>query len=98
MKKIFVSIPCTDHMAELPARCIAAHEKYDALNVKVFTPKDVVPDSSTPYATCLGKTIEKVLEVDEVVFANGWAYSKGCTMEMHAAQTYGKKWFVDVKI
>lgn len=98
MKTIFVSIPCTDHMAELPARCKAAHEKYDVPGVKAFTPKDVVPDSSTPYNTCMGKTIEKILECDEVIFADGWADSKGCRMEHFACENYGIPYKTDAKI
>lgn len=98
MKKIFVSIPYTDHQAEFPGRCKVAHERYDSKDVKVFTPKDVVPDSATPYACCMGKTIEKLLECDEVIFADGWADSKGCRLEHYACVNYEIPYFVDVKI
>lgn len=90
-------IPLHRSLAELPARCKAAHEKYDAPGIKVFTPKDVIPDSATPYNTCMGKTIEKILECDEVIFA-GWADSRGCRMEHFACENYGIPYRTDVKI
>lgn len=98
MKKIFVSIPYTGHEAEFPERCRKAHERYDSKDVKVFTPKDVIQDSATPYNTCMGKTIEKILECDEVIFADGWADSRGCRMEHFACENYGIPYRTDVKI
>lgn len=98
MKKIFISIPYTDHQAEFPGRCQAAHEKYDAKDVRVFTPKDVIPDSATPYNTCMGKTIEKILDCDEVIFADGWAESKGCRDEHYICVNHDIPHFVDVMI
>ena len=98
MKKIFVSIPYTDHQAEFPERCAMAHKRYDAKDTVVFTPKDVVRDSATPYACCMGKTIEKILECDEVIFADGWADSRGCRLEYYACVNYDIPHFVDVKI
>lgn len=98
MKKMFVSIPYTNHEAEFPERCKRAHERHDSIDVKVFTPKDVIPDSATPYSTCMGKTVEKILECDQVIFADGWADSKGCRTEHFVCANYDIPYFVDVKI
>ena len=97
-KWIYVSIPYTGHEAEMPARCKAAHERYDAPGVVVWTPRDVIKDSATPYESCMGKCIEKEMQCDEVVFANGWAESRGCTLEMNTCQVYEIDWKVDAKL
>lgn len=97
-KWIYVSIPYTGHEAEMPARCKAAHERYDAPGVVVWTPRDVIKDSATPYECCMGKCIETEMQCDEVIFANGWAESRGCTLEMNACQVYEIDWKVDAKL
>ena len=97
-KWIYVSIPYTDHENEMPARCMAAHERYDAPGVQVWTPRDVIKDSATPYEACMGKCIEKEMQCDEVIFANGWSESKGCTLEMNVCQVYGIAWKVDARL
>lgn len=97
-KWIYVSIPYTGHETEMPARCKAAHERYDAPGVVVWTPRDVIKDSATPYECCMGKCIEKEMQCDEVIFANGWAESRGCTLEMNTCHVYCIDWKVDAKL
>lgn len=97
-KRIYVSIPYTGHEADFPARCKAAHEKYDAPDVTVITPKDVITDSATPYNTCMGKCMEILLGCDEAVFADGWAESKGCSLEAQATIIYGIPHKTDARI
>lgn len=38
----------------------------------------------------LGKSIEKMAEVDAVVFMKGWETARGCTLEYDVARLYGK--------
>ena len=97
-KWIYVSIPYTGCEAAFPDRCNEAHRRYDREGVKVWTPRDVVKDSSTPYESCMGKCIEAEMQCDEVIFANGWADSMGCTLEMTVAQIYGIEWKVDARL
>ena len=97
-KWIYVSIPYTGHENDMPARCKAAHEKYDADGVVVWTPRDVVKDSGTPYEACMGMCIEKEMQCDEVIFASGWYLSKGCTLEKEVCEIYGIDYKVDAKL
>lgn len=97
-KWIYVSIPYTGHEHEMPERCKAAHERYDSPDVHVWTPRDVINDSATPYECCMGKCIEREMQCDEVIFASGWADSRGCTLEMNVCQIYGIPYKVDARL
>ena len=96
--KVYVSIPYTGHEADFPARCDKAHERHDKSGDTIITPRDVIKDSSTPYEICMGKCIETLLGCKKAIFADGWADSKGCTLEMNVCQIYGIEWKVDVGI
>ena len=51
----------------------------------------VNPDHSLPYNVLLGNDIAALLECDAVLFLDGWTASQGCTLEMKAAEIYGKE-------
>lgn len=97
-KWIYVSIPYTGHEDDMPARCKAAHDKYDQDDVIVWTPRDIIKDSSMPYEGCMGHCIEREMQCDEVIFAGGWAESRGCTLEMEVCHIYGIEWKVDARL
>lgn len=94
---IFVSIPYSGHEDVFPERCRKAHERHDSEGV-VFTPQDIINDSSMPYSLCMGKTIERLLECNRVIFADGWADSRGCNLEHRCAEIYGIEISVDARI
>ena len=82
----------------MPARCKAAHERYDAPGVVVWTPRDVIKDSATPYECCMGKCIETEMQCDEVVFAGEWYLSHGCALEKEVCEIYGISYKVDARL
>lgn len=95
--KLYVSIPYTGYEDNFEVRCKDAKAKY-SMDYLVVTPKDVIRDSATPYETCMGKCIEALLMCDEAVFADGWADSRGCNLEMQACIIYNKPYKTDSKI
>lgn len=96
-KRLYVSIPYTGHEADFPKRCEKARDKYSK-DYNVITPKQIIRDSSIPYNICMGKCIEALLDCDEVLFADGWSESKGCSLEMGACMIYNKPYKTDAQI
>jgi len=87
-KRIWISLPMSGYSDDfIDARLRKAKEKYSPLG-KVITPRDAVPDRSTPYNMALGKCVEMIMTCQMAVFLNGWEYSHGCRIEDFTCSTF----------
>ena len=90
--RIYVSIPISGRSieeAKLHATAIA--RQLTAFGHEVVTPFDVCPDRNKPYAYCMGRDIEVLLECDALAIGNEWFNCRGCLLEKAAAEIYGIK-------
>ena len=87
---VYISIPISGHD---PARQreIAEGVKrwFEKMGHRAWTPFDICPPSA-PYPECMGRDIERLLKCDLVVACYGWRDSRGCRLEVAAAEIYGK--------
>lgn len=95
--KIYISLPISGHYIEdVKKRCEAAKKKIKAKGHEPVSPIDLCNgDYSQPYSYYLGIDIQALLECDAVLFLDGYQNSKGCTLELAAAQIYGKRRFFE---
>jgi hypothetical protein len=49
-------------------------------------PVDINPDPETPYAECMRRDIAALVECEAIYMLNGWAESKGATLEHQIAE------------
>lgn len=88
--KIYVSIPISGRpLDDAKAHANSIAGQLASHGHEVVTPFDVCPDSSKPYACCMGRDIEALLGCDAIVIGDGWGNSRGCRLERAAAQIYG---------
>ena len=90
--KIYISLPITGNdIKKVEERCNAAKEKVKAKGYEPISPIDLCDgDYSKPYSYYIGIDLQALLECDAVLFLDGYQNSKGCTLELAAAQIYGK--------
>ena len=92
--KAFISIPISGQEEKAQRR---AKEIKDSLvnffdGIEVVTPFEISNnDLSKPYHWYMGKDIEKLLQCDLVIQAEGWRQSKGCQCEAATADVYSIK-------
>lgn len=90
--KVYVSIPITGRpLDDAKAHAKAIAEQFAAHGHEVITPFDVCPDTDKPYAYCMGRDIEVLLECDAIAIGNEWFNSCGCRLEKAAAEIYDIK-------
>jgi len=95
--RLYISIPYKGDDKEFAERSIAAHNKYDAQDVRVITSHDVT-DPASPTETMVGKRIEALLTCESAVFAFGWPQTLECQLEFDACNRYGIPYKTDVHI
>lgn len=95
--KIYISLPITGHdIKKVEEMCNAAKEKIKSKGHEPVSPLDLCNgDYSKPYSYYIGVDMQAILECDAVLFLDGYKNSKGCTLELAAAQIYGKKRFFE---
>lgn len=92
--KVFISIPISGREEEAQRQ---AKEIKDWLvehfeDMEIITPFEISNnDLSKPYHWYMGKDIERLLQCDIVIQAEGWKKSKGCQCEAATADVYGIK-------
>lgn len=93
--KVFISLPISGQEKEAQIR---ANEMKEWLSenfghfMKIITPFEICKnDLDKPYHYYMGKDIEKLLQCQIVIQAEGWEKSKGCQCEAATANIYGIK-------
>ena len=92
--KVYISLPITGRdIHEVRCRIDRTKALLQQHGHIPVSPLDleVNPDLTQPYATLLGRDISALLECEAVLFLDGYTASRGCLLEMEAAQIYGKK-------
>lgn len=92
--RTYISLPISGHpIREVERRIERAKKHLRKMGHEPVSPLDpaVNPDHSLPYNVLLGNDIAALLECDAVLFLDGWTASQGCTLEMKAAEIYGKE-------
>ena len=92
--KVYISLPITGHpIDEVRPRADYAKKRLRVHGHEPVSPLDdaVNPDLSLPYERLMGNDIAALLQCEAVLFLDGYLQSKGCNLEMEAAQIYGKK-------
>lgn len=93
---MYLSLPITGrNIKDVKAHARRIKQIWESEGFDVITPFDIVKDDSKPYSYCMGKDIETLLECDGIIMCDGWFMSKGCRVENHVAQVYGKMIKVD---
>lgn len=91
---VYISLPISGHpMEEVLLRADYAKRRLRAHGHEPVSPLDpsVNNDHTKPYNVLLGNDIAALLQCEAVLFLDGWMTSRGCRLEMEAAQIYGKK-------
>lgn len=89
---VYISLPITGHpLEEVHVRADYAKKHLRGHGHEPVSPLDVSPDSDAPYNEHIGRDISALLLCEAVLFLDGWMTSRGCRLEMEAAQIYGKK-------
>lgn len=89
MKQTYISIPITGHDINEQKR---KAERIKAQIPNSISPFDIVEDNGQSYGHFMGKDIEYILDrCDAIYMSDGWENSKGCRLEMCAAEIYGLK-------
>lgn len=90
--KVYISLPITGHpIDEVRQKADLAKQQLSGMGHEPVSPLDVSPDPDAPYHEHIGNDIAALLTCDAVIFLDGWMASRGCRLEMEAAQIYGKK-------
>ena len=90
--KVYISLPITGHpIDEVRKKADQAKQQLSDMGHEPVSPLDVSPDPDAPYAEHIGRDIAALLQCEAALFLDGWTASKGCRLEMEAAQIYGKK-------
>lgn len=92
--KVYISLPITGHdIRDVEERIDRAKKALRDMGHEPVSPLDpaVNNDHSKPYVVLLGNDIAALLQCEAALFLDGWTASKGCRLEMEAAQIYGKK-------
>lgn len=94
--KVYISLPITGHdLTEVRRRAERAKQLLAAMGQEPVSPLDVSPDPDAPYAEHIGRGIAALLQCEAVLFLDGYVSSKGCQLEMEAAEIYGKKLYFE---
>ena len=92
--KVYISLPITGHdIEQVEERIDRAKKVLREMGHDPVSPLDpeVNNDHTKPYNVLLGNDISALLTCDAVLLLDGWTASRGCRLEMEAAQIYGKK-------
>lgn len=94
--KVYISLPITGHpLEEVRHRADYAKRRLRAHGHEPVSPLDVSPDPDAPYHEHIGRDIAALLQCEAVIFLDGYISSKGCQLEMEAAEIYGKKLYFE---
>ena len=89
---VYISLPITGQdLEEVRRRAEQAKQRLADMEHEPVSPLDVSPDPDASYAEHIGRDIAALLQCEAALFLDGWTVSKGCRLEMEAAQIYGKK-------
>lgn len=90
--KTYISLPISGQpLEEVRHRADYAKKHLRAHGHEPVSPLEVSPDPDAPYHEHIGRDISALLQCEAALFLDGWMSSKGCRLEMEAAQIYGKK-------
>ena len=103
--KIYLSTPVTSRPEKTYEEQYKAAEKRVAEMKEIFRTKhngpekvysfvsfaDIVPPWNCTEAEAMGRCIKAVIECDAILMDIGHDYSRGCSVELFTAITYGKK-------
>lgn len=90
-KKMYLSLPITGRKIEkVKAYAKNIKAKWVEKGFEVVTPFEICPIDGMPYEYYMGKDITALLMCDGIILCWDWFSSKGCRVESHVAQVYGK--------
>ena len=102
-KKIYLSLPMTvmpndigDRYRELSEYVDTLskykdYEKVGPVNIENFLEDPNYMEKALPYAYCMGKDIENLIECDAIIMGRHWEKGPGCRVELAAAKIYNKE-------
>ena len=97
-KKVYISLPISGReLDNVKEEAAIAKSEIESLGFEAVTPFEISPDENASYATHMGNDIAALLECDAIVLLHGWEQSKGCNLEMQAAQIYQKPTFMGME-
>jgi hypothetical protein len=92
--KVYISLPITGQERSAKIRSGKAKRRLEGCDgITAVTPFEVCDGivGEADYAEYMGRDIAALLRCDAVCFLSGWQNSKGCVLEHHAAEVYGKQ-------
>ena len=97
-KKVYISLPISGRkLDKVKEEAAIAKSEIESLGFEAVTPFEISPYENASYATHMGNDIAALLECDAIVLLHGWEQSKGCNLEMQAAQIYQKPTFMGME-
>lgn len=94
--KVYISLPITGHpLEEVRHRADYAKRRLRAHGHEPVSPLEVSSNPDAPYHEHIGRDIAALLQCEAVLFLDGYVSSKGCQLEMEAAEIYGKKLYFE---
>ena len=94
--KVYISLPITGHpIDEVRKKADLAKQQLSDMGHEPVSPLDVSPNPDAPYHEHIGRDIAALLQCEAVIFLDGYISSKGCQLEMEAAEIYAKKLYFE---
>ena len=102
-KKIYLSLPMTVMPNDIGSRdvelcnyvsSLPKYKDYDIvgpINIAKFIENPNYMEKALPYAYCMGKDIENLIECDAIIMGRHWEKGPGCRVELAAAKIYNKE-------
>lgn len=90
---LYISIPISGRpLHEAKAHAEALKARFTAHGHQCISPFDVCPESDLTYAEYMGRDIAALLDpaINGIVVGRNFQDSKGCNLELRAAEIYGK--------
>ena len=92
---VYISLPITGKdPAQVKKIAEAAKLKLEKMGHNPISPIDICPKVA-PYSQCMGLDIMAILESDAIFLCNGYEKSRGCKLELCAAEIYKKQILID---
>jgi len=92
---VYISLPITGKdPAQVKKVAKATKQKLKRMGHNPISPLDICEDEYE-YSKCIGVDIMAILESDAVLMCGDYEKSKGCRLELCAAEIYGKQILID---
>ena len=93
MNRLYLAGPMTGY-AEMNFPAFHAEAaRLRALGFEIVNPAEIVTDQNTDWLTCMRADIKQLVDCDGIALLDGWAKSRGASIEQYLARALGLRVF-----